>query len=108
MVTHYVTVTLDAQMHQPRRAGNKRITTGVITMSALYDTGGGDTIPAGFTKFGLGSLERLYIWPYLGYKLQPDAAGSAPTKILAYLSGGAESTSVDLSSVHAQFMAVGR
>jgi len=102
-----VTVTMDGSTTGLKILGTKRVRTGTITMSSSYATGG-DSIPAANQKFGLQYIEKLLIYPLLGYCLQPDSQ-TAPTKILSYTSGGTQTTSTtNLSTVVAQFIAMGR
>ena len=102
-----VTVTMDASTLGLKVIGNKRCRTGTITMSSSYATSG-DSIPAANQKLGLSVIEKILIFPRLGYALEPDSQ-TAPTKILSYTSGGTQTANAtNLSTVVAQFIAIGR
>lgn len=102
-----VTVTMDGTTQGPKILRNKCCRTGTITMSSSYATNG-DSIPAVNQRFGLSVVEKLLIFPKVGYKLEPDSQ-TAPTKILSYTSGGTQTANAtNLSGVVAQFIAIGR
>jgi hypothetical protein len=101
------TVTLDPLTRGLKTIGNRKMRTGTIAGSTSYATSG-DAILVGSQKFGLSKVEKVLIFPKGGYTYEVNSQ-TAPTLLLAYVSGGTEVTATTpLNGVVAQFIVIGQ
>jgi hypothetical protein len=96
--------------NRPLSLGNKRLMTGTITMSNPY-AAGGDSILAGDRKFGLNTLDNIFILP-AGTNVAKYVPGVTVDKVQSFESAAAgaafaENGAEDLSTVVFPFIAIG-
>jgi hypothetical protein len=82
---------------------NRKIVYGTVVLDSSYATGGESITPA---SLGLGQIDFITFTNASGYRYEFDYTNN---KIMSYTSGGTETTSTtDLSSITARYMAIGK
>lgn len=85
------------------KQAQRKIVYGTVVLDSSYATGGESITPP---ELGLGQIDFITFTNTTGYKYEFDYTNN---KIKSYTSGGTETTSTtDLSSVTARYMAIGK